>query len=74
MSVLKSRRGESCMQFLENAYNLEVYTIRQCLKFPKRYTFFITTEMARLAKRFNAYRTLKSMDALYSELFIQREE
>ena len=37
------------MQFLENAYNLEVYTIRQCLKFPKRYTFFITTEMARLA-------------------------
>ena len=26
------------------------------------------------AKRFDAYRTLKSMDALYSELFIQREE
>ena len=34
MSVVKSKRGESGMQFLENAYNLEVFTIKQAVKFP----------------------------------------
>ena len=63
MSVLKSRRGDSGMQFLENAYNLEVYTIRQCLKFPKRYTFFITTEMARLAS--SCHEHAKAANSIY---------
>jgi hypothetical protein len=34
MAVLKSKRGQSNMQFLENAYELEVFTIKQAVKFP----------------------------------------
>lgn len=37
------------MQFLENAYELEVYTIAMCRKFPKGLMFLITAEICRLA-------------------------
>ena len=49
MAVLKSKRGQSNMQFLENAYELEVYTIAMCRKFPKGLMFLITAEICRLA-------------------------
>ena len=40
MSVLKSKRGESAVQFLETARELEIYTIKQCAKFPKLIKIF----------------------------------
>lgn len=49
MSVYKSKRGESSVQFLETARQLEIHTLEQCLKIPKRYTFLLTQEIMRLA-------------------------
>lgn len=63
MSVLKSKRGESSMQFLETARQLEIYTLKQCVKFPKRYTFFITTEIVRLSQ--SIYNEVKSANSIY---------
>lgn len=63
MSVLKANRGESPVQFLDTARQLEVYTIRNCLKFPKRYTFFITTEIVALAQQ--VYDGVKSANSIY---------
>lgn len=54
MSVLKSKRGESAMQFLETARELEVYTIRQCARFPKRFMFLITKDIVALSKAANS--------------------
>ena len=63
MSVLKSKRGESSMQFLETAYNLEVFTIKQVVKFPKRYTFFIGTEIVSLAS--GCHNKVKAANSIY---------
>lgn len=49
MSVLKSQRKESAVKFLDNAFDLEVHTIKCCMKLPKRMTFFMSTEVCRLA-------------------------
>ena len=49
MAVLKSNRNESQLQFLDTARELGIFTLRNCVKFPKRYTFFITTEIVRLS-------------------------
>ena len=49
MSVLKSQRKESSIKFLDTAYDLELHTLKCCMKLPKRYTFFIGTELSRLA-------------------------
>ena len=49
MSVLKSQRKESNIKFLDTAYDLELHTLKCCMKLPKRYTFFIGTELSRLA-------------------------
>lgn len=51
MSVYKSKRGESSVQFIEVARKLEEHTLRQCLKVPKRYTFLLTQEIMRLATK-----------------------
>lgn len=39
MSVLKSKRKESAIKFLDTAYDLDLHTIKCCMKLPKRYTF-----------------------------------
>lgn len=49
MSVLKSQRKESGIKFLDTAYDLELHTLKCCMKLPKRYTFFIGTELSHLA-------------------------
>lgn len=49
MSVLKSQRSESSVKFLDVAYDLEVHTLKCCMKLPKRMTFFLATELSRLA-------------------------
>ena len=45
MSVLKSKRTESSVQFLETINELVRFTRKQCLKMPKRYTFFGVQQM-----------------------------
>lgn len=63
MSVLKSRRSESTMQFLETARELEIYTIKQCAKFPKRFMFLITKDLVALAKA--VYNNAKAANSVY---------
>ena len=40
MSVIKSKRQESTVQFLDTARKIYYFTKQQCVKLPKRYTFF----------------------------------
>ena len=61
ISVIKSKRGQSSMQFLDTATKLHIYTIKQCVKFPKRYTFYVSqsisdtaTEILKCAKSGNS--------------------
>ena len=42
MSVYKSKRGESSVQFIETARQLEAHTLACCMKCPKRYSFLLT--------------------------------
>lgn len=63
MSVLKSNRSESHLQFLDTARELEIFTLRKCLKFPKRYTFFITTEIVKLSQ--SIYNNVKSANSVF---------
>lgn len=63
MSVLKSKRGESEVQFLDTARELEIYTIKQCACFPKRFMFFITKELVDLATR--VYNNAKAANSIY---------
>jgi hypothetical protein len=63
MSVYKSKRGESAAQFVETARLLEVHTLAQCLKVPKRYTFFLSTEIMRLASE--VYNNAKAANSIF---------
>ena len=49
MSVYKSKRGTSAMQFIETARQLEAHTFACCIKAPKRYSFFLTSRIMELA-------------------------
>lgn len=46
MSVQTWKRTPSHIQYIQNARELLTHTIKRCLKFPKRLTFFITTKIA----------------------------
>lgn len=63
MSVIKSKRGSSNMQFLECALNLEVFTIKACMNFSKRYTFLITNDMVSLATEI--HHSVKRANSIY---------
>lgn len=63
MAVLKQKRGESYLQFLDTARQLEIYTLKHCVKFPKRYTFFITTEIVRLSQ--SVFNNVKSANSIF---------
>lgn len=56
MSVYKALRGDSPVQFVETARKLAVFTRKNCLKMPKRYTFYGAQELSTLA------------DAVYNEV------
>lgn len=62
-SVLKSQRGASAVQFLDTARELEIYTIKQCAKFPKRYMFLITKDIVALASA--VYNNVKAANSIY---------
>ena len=49
MAVLKSKRSESKMEFVEVARKLEAKVLSLCIRSPKRLTFFLTSEVMRLA-------------------------
>ncbi len=49
MSVIKSKRGKSNVQFLDTAFDLQVLVIKTCVNFPKKYTFHLTQKIAKLA-------------------------
>ncbi len=63
MSVLKSKRGESDVAFLDVARRLEAYTLAQCLKLPKRLTFFLSTEVMRWGSE--VYNNVKAANSIY---------
>ncbi len=51
MSVIRSARSVSDVQFLYTARELQIYTIRKCVSFPKRYTFYVGQPLAAAATR-----------------------
>lgn len=50
MSVYKSKRSTSAIQYVENARQLQVFTIKNCVKFPKRYTYIVVQKIANLVE------------------------
>lgn len=55
MSVIKSKRSVSGVQFLDTARELQMFTMRTCVKFPKRYTFFITNSIVQCAVNIHGF-------------------
>lgn len=63
MTVVKSKRGESKMEFLHTARELQIYTIKKCASFPKRYTFYLSQPIANSATRI--YQYTKMANSIY---------
>ena len=63
MSVYKSKRGKSSVQFVESARKLEEHTLEQCLKVPKRYTFHLTQRIMGLAS--TVYEEVVAANSIY---------
>lgn len=63
ISVIKSKRNESEMQFLDTAYQLYIYTVQQCVKFPKRYTFYVSQEISHTASEI--HRKVKCANSVF---------
>jgi len=63
MSVIKNKRNESGMQFLDNMKKLHAFTIAFCMKCPKRWDRFLTEDIAKLTN--SALIHLKSGNSIY---------
>ena len=63
VSVVKSKRAESDMEFLHTARELQIYTIRRCTGFPKRYTFYLSQPISNCATRIHEY--VKCANSIY---------
>ena len=63
MSVVRSKRGESEMEFLHTARELEMYSIRKCVGFPKRFTFYLNQPIANIATRI--YEDVKIANSIF---------
>lgn len=63
MSVIKSKRTTSDMEFIAVARKLQIYTIQKCVNFPKRYTFFVSQPLAQAAVR--VYEDVKKANSIY---------
>lgn len=80
MSVIKSKRGKSPVQFVEDAYTIEKETLRIVIKhIPKRYTFFLSQKMVGCAvdacvnvKQGNSVYVTTGKDALLRREFFMR--
>lgn len=65
MSVIKSKRSTSDMQFLHTARTLEVQTRRRCVAAPKRFTFYGLTELWLTARRIHG--NVKKGNSVYPQ-------
>ena len=63
MSVIRSKRGESDMEFIHTARELQLYSIRKCANFPKRYTFYLGQPVAHASMRIYEY--VKMANSVY---------
>lgn len=63
MSVIKSKRSESEMEFIHTARQLQIHTIKKCTGFPKRYTFYVSQPLAACATRIHEY--VKCANSIY---------
>lgn len=63
MSVIKSERTTSEMEFIANARKLQIYTIRKCVSFPKRYTFYVSQPIANASTRI--YEDVRRANSIY---------
>ena len=63
MTVIRSKRAESEMEFVHTARQLQIYTIQKCVGFPKRYTFFIAQPISNSATRVHEY--VKMANSIY---------
>ena len=63
MSVIRSARSVSEVQFLHTARELQIYTIQKCVGFPKRYTFYVSQPLAAVATRI--YEDVKRGNSVY---------
>lgn len=63
MSVIKSKRGESEMEFIHTARQLQIHTIQKCVNFPKRYTFYVSQPIAAAATRIHEF--VKCANSVY---------
>ena len=55
MSVPKPQRSVSEMEFIRNARELQIFTIRKCKKFPTRFTFYVSIPLANSSMRIYEY-------------------
>ncbi len=65
MSVIKSKRSKSDVEFLNTARELELYTIRTVVNFPKRYTFYVSQPLANLST--SIYSLVKEGNSIYPQ-------
>ena len=63
MSVVRSKRGESDMEFVHTARELQIYTIKKCISFPKRYTFYISQPISEAAT--HIHQLVKMANSIY---------
>lgn len=63
MSVNKSKRSESEMEFIHTARQLQIYTLQKCVNMPKRYTFYVSQPIANAATRIHEY--VKMANSIY---------
>ena len=63
MSVIKSKRNTSDMEFIANARKLQIYTVKKCINFPKRYTFYISQPIANASTRI--YEDVRRANSIY---------
>lgn len=63
MSVIKSKRTTSDMEFLATARRLQIYTIQKCVSSPKRYTFYVSQPLANASTRI--YEDVKRGNSIY---------
>ena len=63
LSVIKSKRNESEMEFVNNARKLQIHTIQKCVGFPKRYTFYVAQPIANCATLIHKY--VKCANSIY---------
>lgn len=63
MSVIKSKRAESEMEFVYNARELEIFTLRKCSSFPKSFLFLKTESIAKLAVGIHSH--VKQANSIY---------